>query len=61
MNKFTTLLLCTALGACASPDSEGAPPPVESAAQPAEQMAEVSDLEVEPALPEIRYYVISDG
>ena len=56
MKRLITLLLCTALGACASPKSEGSPPLPE----PATASAPEANVEVQSSLPEIRYYVISE-
>jgi hypothetical protein len=61
MNKLITLLLCSALGACASPKTEEAPPPMETTADAPELVVEIAAVEVEASLPEVRYYVISDG
>jgi len=72
MKLFTSLLLCAGLGACTSPPSEPqscpiTPPAAKSspAAQPVSAsktpLPDAVQAESVAALPEVRYYVISDA
>jgi hypothetical protein len=60
MKRLITLLLCSALGACASPKSEESAPPPEPATASAEMAAPEAEAMLQASLPEIRYYVISE-
>jgi hypothetical protein len=64
MKRIIPLLLCTALGACASPEKTQASAP-DALASPAESTSdsieEAVQMDVIATLPEVRYYMIADA